>query len=113
QLMGSHPHEIAQGAAILAKLGYDVIDINLACPVKKIKKKCRGGHLLSAPQDAIDILDAVRQVVPADIPCTVKLRRGSDDSPEAEANFHMIMQGVIRLGYAGAVVHGRTVEQKY
>lgn len=113
QLMGSHPTEIAQGAKILADMGYDVIDVNLACPVKKIKKKCRGGHLMQVPQEAIDILDAVRQIVPSEIPTTVKLRRGSDDSQEAADHFHTIFQGVIRLGYAAATVHGRTVEQKY
>jgi tRNA-dihydrouridine synthase B len=113
QLMGSHPDDIARGARILLQLGYDVIDINLACPVKKIRKKCRGGHLMQAPDEAIAILDAVRQAVGDDAPCTVKLRRGSDDSPAALTNFHRIFEKVIELGYAGAVVHGRTVEQKY
>lgn len=113
QLMGSHPEEIAAGAKILVKLGYDVIDVNLACPVKKVRKKARGGHLMQAPDEAIAILDAVRQAVGEDRPCTVKLRRGTDDSPQAERNFHLIFQSVIELGYAAAVVHGRTVEQKY
>jgi tRNA-dihydrouridine synthase len=113
QLMGSHPAEIAAGSKILVKLGYDVIDINLACPVKKIRKKARGGHLMQEPDDAVAILDAVRQAVGDDRPCTVKLRRGTDDSAEAQRNFHRIFERVIDLGYAGAVVHGRTVEQKY
>jgi nifR3 family TIM-barrel protein len=113
QLMGSHPAEIAAGAKILVGLGYDVIDVNLACPVKKIKKKSRGGHLLSVPDEAIAILKAVRDAVGDDRPCTVKLRRGSNDSPDAEANFHRIFEAVIELGYVGATVHGRTVEQKY
>ncbi len=113
QLMGSHPDEIAAGAKILVKLGYDVIDINLACPVKKIRKRSRGGHLLCVPDEAIAILDSVRQAIGDDRPCTVKLRRGSDDSAEAERNFHQIFEKVIEFGYAGAVVHGRTVEQKY
>ena len=113
QLMGSHPEEIAAGAKILVGLGYDVIDINLACPVKKIRKKARGGHLMSVPDEAIAILDAVRQAVGDDRPCTVKLRRGTDDTAEAERNFHEIFEAVIHLGYVGAVVHGRTVEQKY
>lgn len=113
QLMGSHPADIAAGAKILVSLGYDVIDVNLACPVKKIKKKSRGGHLLSVPEEAIAILDAVRQAVDPAVPCTVKLRRGSDDSADAERNFHRIFEKVIELGYAAAVVHGRTVEQKY
>ncbi len=113
QLMGSHPTEIAQAARILADLGYDVIDVNLACPVKKIRKRSRGGHLLQAPDQAIDILKAVRHAVPDPIPCTVKLRRGTDDSPQATKNFFTIFDAVIDLGYAAATVHGRTVDQKY
>jgi len=113
QLMGSHPDEIARGARVLVGLGYDVIDVNLACPVKKIRRKCRGGHLLSAPDEAIAILAAVKQAVGDDCPCTVKLRRGTDDSAEAEHRFYRIFESVIELGYAAAVVHGRTVAQKY
>lgn len=113
QLMGSHAADIAAGAKILVQLGYDVIDVNLACPVKKIKKRSRGGHLLSAPDEAIVILDAVRQAVGSDRPCTVKLRRASDDSADARLRFERIFEAVIELGYAAAVVHCRTVEQKY
>ena len=113
QLMGSHPREIAQGAKILVDLGYDVIDINLACPVKKVRKKSRGGHLLQVPDEAIDILKAVRDAVGDRRPCTVKLRRGSDDSSQARLNFFKIFEAAIDLGYAAATVHGRTVEQKY
>lgn len=113
QLMGSHPREIAEAAKILVGLGYDVIDVNLACPVKKIKKRARGGHLLSVPDEAIEILDAVKQAIGDDRPLTCKLRRAYDDTPEHEANFHKVFAAAIELGYAGATVHGRTVEQKY
>jgi nifR3 family TIM-barrel protein len=113
QLMGSQPDDIAAGAKVLVGLGYDVIDINLACPVKKIKKKCRGGHLLSAPDEAIAIVKAVRDAVGESRPLTVKLRRAYDETAEAESSFHRIFEAVIGEGYAGATVHGRTVEQKY
>ncbi|MEM9420295.1 MAG: tRNA-dihydrouridine synthase family protein [Planctomycetota bacterium] len=113
QLMGSHPDDIAAGAKILVQLGYDVVDVNLACPVKKIKKKCRGGHLLSVPEEAIAILEAVKAAVPAGYPLTTKLRRAYDDTPEMEENFHQVFQAAMRLGYAGATVHCRTVQQKY
>ena len=92
---------------------FAAIDVNLACPVKKIKTKARGGHWLRDPDGALTILKAVREAVPTETPCTVKLRRGSDDSPEAEANFMRIFDGLYELGYAWATVHGRTVEQKY
>jgi tRNA-dihydrouridine synthase B len=113
QLMGSHPADIVAGAKVLLSLGYDVIDINLACPVKKIKKKCRGGHLLSVPDEAIDIIKAVRDAVGDDAPLTIKLRRAYDETPEAEASFHQIFEAVIEHGFAAATVHGRTVQQKY
>jgi len=92
---------------------FAAIDVNLACPVKKIAKKARGGHWLREPDGAIDILRAVRDALPPHIPTTVKLRRGSDDSPQAERNFFRIFDAVYELGYAWATVHGRTVEQKY
>ncbi|MEX0777481.1 MAG: tRNA-dihydrouridine synthase family protein [Phycisphaeraceae bacterium] len=113
QLMGSFPTDMASAARALVGLGYDVIDVNLACPVKKIRKRSRGGHLMSVPDEAVAILDAVRQAVDPAVPCTVKLRRGSDDSPQAQRDFHRIFEAAIRLGYSGATVHGRTVEQKY
>ncbi|MHB1158261.1 MAG: tRNA dihydrouridine synthase [Phycisphaerales bacterium] len=113
QLMGSHPKEIAEASKILVKLGYDVIDVNLACPVKKIKKRCRGGHLLSSPDEAIDILKAVKDAIGDAVPVTLKLRRGYDDSDEMTANFYRIFEGAMEAGFAGATVHGRTVAQKY
>lgn len=113
QIMGAEPQSMAKAARILVEYGHDVIDVNLACPVKKIRKKSRGGHLLTVPDQAVAILDAVKQAVGDDRPCSVKLRRASDDTPDAEANFHKVIQGAIELGYAAATVHGRTVKQKY
>jgi tRNA-dihydrouridine synthase B len=92
---------------------FAAIDVNLACPVKKIKSKSRGGHWLRDPGGAIEILRAVRDATPAEVPCTLKIRRGSDDTPEAERNFYRIFDAAYELGYAWATVHGRTVEQKY
>lgn len=92
---------------------FATIDVNLACPVKKIDRKARGGHWLSEPEGAIDILRAVRQAVPRHIPCTVKLRRAYDDTAEMAANFERIFDAAYELGYAWATVHARTVEQKY
>lgn len=94
-------------------LNFAVIDVNLACPVKKIDKKSRGGHWLSEPVGAIEILKAVRAAVPAHVPCTVKLRRAYDDTPEMARNFEVIFNASYELGYAWTTVHARTVEQKY
>ena len=113
QVMGTTPDEMARAAGILVGMNYDVIDVNLACPVKKIKKANRGGHFLAYPDDAIGILKAVRAVVPREIPCTVKLRRAYDDTPEMAAKFEEIFAATYELGYAWAVAHCRTVQQKY
>lgn len=92
---------------------FATIDVNLACPVKKIRSKARGGHWLAEPEGAIVILRAVREAVPRHIPCTVKLRRAYDDTPEMARNFERIFDAAYELGYAWATVHARTVEQKY
>lgn len=92
---------------------FQALDVNLACPVKKIDKKARGGHWLAEPAGAIRILEAVREAVPAEIPCTLKLRRSYDDTPEMAASFEKIFNAAYDMGYAWATVHARTVEQKY
>lgn len=113
QIMGTLPIEMAEGSRILVGMGYEVIDVNLACPVKKIKRSNRGGHFLAHPDEAIEVLKAVRDAVPAHIPCTVKLRRSYDDTPAMAANFERIFDATYDLGYLWATVHCRTVQQKY
>lgn len=97
----------------LSTSSFATIDVNLACPVKKIRSKARGGHWLAEPEGAIVILRAVREAVPRHVPCTVKLRRAYDDTPEMARNFERIFDAAYELGYAWATVHARTVEQKY
>ncbi|MDX2146328.1 MAG: tRNA-dihydrouridine synthase family protein [Planctomycetota bacterium] len=92
---------------------FQAIDVNLACPVKKISSKARGGHWLAEPDGAIEILKAVREAVPAGVPCSVKLRRSFDDTPEMVASFHRIFDAAYDLGYLWTTVHARTVVQKY
>jgi tRNA-dihydrouridine synthase B len=92
---------------------FATIDVNLACPVKKIDRKSRGGHWLREPAGAVAILKVVREAVPASVPCTVKLRRAYDDTPEMARNFEEIFNAAYELGYLWATVHARTVEQKY
>jgi nifR3 family TIM-barrel protein len=113
QIIGSEPAQMAQAAVILANAGYDVIDLNFACPVKKIKNKARGGHMLSDVQRGVEILKAVRDAVAPHIPTTVSLRRAWDDSPQAIERFDVLAQSAWENGYAALRVHGRTVQQKY
>jgi len=113
QIMGTLPHEMAAGARVLVGMGYDAIDVNLACPVKKVKRSNRGGHFLAHPDDAIAVLAAVRDAVPPEIPCTAKLRRAFDDTEAMAANFEYVFDACYDLGYLWTTVHCRTVQQKY
>ncbi|MEM7228952.1 MAG: tRNA-dihydrouridine synthase [Planctomycetota bacterium] len=113
QIMGTYPDQMAHGAQILASMGYETIDVNLACPVKKIRKRSRGGHFLSTPDEAIDILRAVRDALPSEQKTTLKIRRAYDDTPEMAHNFERIFNAAYELGYIWATVHCRTVRQKY
>lgn len=103
----------AHASSPISGASFEVIDVNLACPVKKIDRKARGGHWLREPAGAIRLLEAVREAVPPEIPCSVKLRRSYDDTPEMAENFEKIFDACGRIGYAWSTVHARTVEQKY
>jgi tRNA-dihydrouridine synthase B len=112
QIIGSEPETMAQAAGIMAGAGYDVIDLNFACPVKKIKNKARGGHMLLDVARALAVMRAVRDRV-GDRPLTVSLRRAFDESPRAQERFVEVIETAWSLGFAAARVHARTVEQKY
>lgn len=113
QLMGSDPEQFAIAARELSDAGFDIIDINFGCPVKKVLGRCRGGYLLSQPATALEIVSRVRDAVGHHKPVTVKMRRGMDDSQQSCDNFLAIFDGAFSRGVAAITVHGRTVQQKY
>jgi tRNA-dihydrouridine synthase B len=113
QVMGSDPGTMARGARLLADAGYDVVDLNFACPVKKIKNKARGGHMLRDVPRATDVLKAVRDALPPHVPTTISMRRGFDDAPESADRFYEIVDTAWANHYSAVRVHARTVEQKY
>ncbi|MDP7302889.1 MAG: tRNA-dihydrouridine synthase family protein, partial [Pirellulaceae bacterium] len=79
QLMGADPEQFAAGATKLVEAGFDVVDINFGCPVKKVLGRCRGGFHLSQPDVAIEIIHRTRDTVPESITVTHKKRRGIAD----------------------------------
>ncbi|MEM8946644.1 MAG: tRNA-dihydrouridine synthase [Planctomycetota bacterium] len=113
QLMGADPEQFGPAARRLVEHGFDVIDINFGCPVKKVLGRCRGGYHLSQPDVALEIVERVRDAVPNGIPVTVKMRRGIDDTSESRDKFFEIFDGAYRRGAAAITVHGRTVTQRY
>jgi nifR3 family TIM-barrel protein len=113
QIIGSDPGNMSRAALILWQAGYDVIDINCACPVKKIQSKARGGHLMFDDATATQMLKQVRDALPPQAITTISLRRGFDESAQSVDRFDRIVQTAWSLGYAAIRVHARTVEQKY
>jgi nifR3 family TIM-barrel protein len=111
--MGANPDDFAPAAQRLVAAGFDVIDINFGCPVKKVLGRCRGGYLLSQVDTALEIVGRVRDALPPEVPVTVKMRRGLDDTQESRDKFFHIFDGAFERGVAAITVHGRTVMQRY
>lgn len=113
QLMGSSGEPLVPAALKLVQAGFDVIDVNFGCPVRKVVGKCRGGWMLGQPATALEILSRLRDALPPRVPLTVKMRRSLDDSPQSREHFFAIFEGALALGVAAITVHGRTVRQRY
>ncbi len=75
QIMGADPEQFGPAALRLVEAGFDVVDINFGCPVKKVLGRCRGGFLLSTPKTALEIVSRVREALPPSDP-----RDGQDAS---------------------------------
>ncbi len=112
QFMGSDPVLMARAARVVRDLGFDVVDLNFACPIRKVVNRKRGGFLMTQPATVLEIVHRVREAVP-DRPLMLKLRRSfALDETEAEA-FWTISQGAFDAGVDALCVHARAVAQQY
>ena len=111
QLLGNDPKLMAAGARALEEIGYDVVDLNFACPVPKVLRRERGGYLLNCPERVAEIFKRVREAVRCAV--FMKLRSGYTLGQESRDNFLRICEQAVRDGVDGLIVHGRTVEQRY
>jgi tRNA-dihydrouridine synthase B len=108
QLFGSDPQVMAEAARMVEGLGFDLIDLNLGCPAKKVVK-CNGGSGLLRDLPAIGkIFEAVRAAVT--IPFTVKFRAGWNDEEIVCVELARIAEG---CGLCAVALHARTREQGY
>jgi nifR3 family TIM-barrel protein len=112
QIMGVEPETMAEAARALDRLGFDVVDLNFACPVRKVVSHKRGGALMSDPDRALATVRAVVAAVPAR-PVTLKLRLAFKADERGRDAFWKIARGAFEAGAAAIAVHARTVEQKY
>jgi tRNA-dihydrouridine synthase B len=108
QLFGSDPKVMADAARIVEDLGFDLVDLNLGCPAKKVVK-CNGGSGLLKDLPAIGkIFDAVRSAVK--IPFTVKFRAGWNDENVVCVELAKMAED---CGLCAVALHARTREQGY
>jgi len=112
QIMGVEPETMAEAARTLDGMGFDVIDLNFACPVRKVVSHRRGGALMNDPERALATVRAVIAAVPAR-PVTLKMRRSFRDADASCESFWTIARGAFEAGAAAIAVHARSVEQKY
>jgi len=108
QLFGSDPQVMAEAARMVEGLGFDLVDLNLGCPAKKVVK-CNGGSGLLRDLPAIGkIFEAVRAAVK--IPFTVKFRAGWNDEEIVCVELARIAES---CGLAAVALHARTREMGY
>lgn len=117
QIFGSEPEYMAEAAKMLADGSYNgccstqapiAIDINMGCPVRKITANGEGSALMKNPVLAGKIVRAVVKSV--DIPVTVKIRAGWDDSSKNAVEMAKIIE---ENGASAICLHARTKEQLY
>ncbi len=107
QIFGSDPGVMASAAALTEDLGFDQVDINLGCPVKKVVK-CGGSGLLRDLPHLEKLLTAVRAAVR--IPLTIKIRSGWDENNIVAVEVARMAE---QIGIEAIAVHPRTRMQGF
>jgi nifR3 family TIM-barrel protein len=109
QLLGEDPEIMAKAAKVVRKMGFDLIDLNFACPMPKVINRKRGGFLLNDPDKVIEIFNAVKDSV--DCPVTMKLRTSFDN--QSCDNFWKICSRAVAGKVDALIVHPRAVCQRF
>jgi tRNA-dihydrouridine synthase B len=104
QLFGHDPDVMASGARIAADAGADLIDINMGCPVRKVRRVGAGAELLRRPELAIRLARAAAEG--SGRPVTVKLRSGIE--PGDRSGVDLAFRLVEEAGVAGIALHPRS-----
>jgi tRNA-dihydrouridine synthase B len=107
QIFGADPKVMASAAAVTEDLGFDTVDINLGCPVKKVVK-CGGSGLLKDLPKLEILLRAIRAAVR--IPLTIKIRSGWDENNIVAVDVAKMAE---QIGIEAIAVHPRTRMQGY
>lgn len=109
QLLGGDAGRMAASAVAACKAGARAVDINFGCPAPTVNRHDGGATLLKHPQRIREIVRAVRDALPAEVPVSAKLRLGWDTSDVVLENSEMAAEG----GAAWLTIHGRTRAEGY
>lgn len=108
QLFGSDPEIVSSMAHEIEDGPYDIIDLNMGCPVPKVVNNGEGSALMKDPKRAEALLTALVKAVKK--PVTVKFRKGFDENHVNAVEIAKIAES---CGVAAVAVHGRTRAQYY
>ena len=108
QLFGSDADIISRMAQEIEELPFQILDINMGCPVPKVVKNGEGSALMNRPELVYEIVSKTVKAIKK--PVTVKIRKGFD---ETSVNAPEIAKIIEQAGAAAIAVHGRTREQYY
>lgn len=108
QLFGSDPQIMADIAKRLSEREFDIIDVNMGCPVPKVVNNGEGSALMRDPVLVGKIVETMANAL--DKPLTVKIRAGFDDS---SINAPEIARVIQESGGAAVTIHARTRQQYY
>ncbi len=108
QLFGADPYIMSETAKRIEHRNFDILDINMGCPVPKVVNNGEGSALMKEPKLLGEIVNAVSKAIQK--PVTVKIRKGFTES---EVNAVEIAKIAEANGAAAIAVHGRTREQYY
>jgi len=109
QIAAANAAAAAECARRLAALGFDLVEINLACPAPKIVRRGMGAALLRDPSAAARVVEAVARAVT--VPVTAKIRRGF--SPESGDASRELLRLLAEAGAAAATLHPRWAVQQF
>lgn len=108
QLFGADPYIMSEMAKQIEERPFDILDINMGCPVPKVVNNGEGSALMKDPKLAYEIISAIVKAIKK--PVSVKIRKGFD---EAHVNAVEIAKIAEAAGASAIAVHGRTREQYY
>ena len=110
QLFGADVEVVARAAVVCVDAGADLIDLNMACPMRKVVKTGAGAALLGTPDRAVAMVAAVVRAVEGRVPVTVKLRAGLHAGDEAGRR---LAPRLVAAGAGALCMHPRTAAQLY